>query len=107
RHEVGERRARNSVCRCVHFVSEEARPHCQSHSYRRCSDGGLQDEMNIDYRNLEQDLLDGTFRSRLETELAIGFKDIQESGERLPPPSYFAAQIAEIVDREVELSEEM
>ena len=63
--------------------------------------------MNIDYRNLEQDLLDGTFRSRLETELAIGFKDIQESGERLPPPSYFAAQIAEIVDREVELSEEM
>jgi hypothetical protein len=63
--------------------------------------------MNIDYRSLEQDLLDGTFRSRLETELAIGFRDIHESGERLPPPSHFAAQIAEIVNREVALSEEM
>lgn len=63
--------------------------------------------MNIDYINLEQDVFDGTFRTKLEAELVPGFRDIHESGERLPPPSYLATQIAEIVNREVTLRDEV
>jgi hypothetical protein len=63
--------------------------------------------MNIDYANLERDILDGTFRRRLEEELAIGFREIHESGERLPVASHYAAQIAEIVNRDVDLAENM
>ncbi|MDQ3281365.1 MAG: hypothetical protein M3Q69_08130 [Acidobacteriota bacterium] len=60
--------------------------------------------MNIDYENLENDLFEGTFRMRLEEELVVGFRQIQQSGERLPLASHYAAQIAEIVNRDVELS---
>ena len=63
--------------------------------------------MNIDYRNLENDLLDGSFRQRLEEELTFGFRQIREAGERLPLASHYASQIAEIVNRDVELSAEM
>jgi len=63
--------------------------------------------MNIDYATIEQDVFDGTFRQKLETELTIGFRQIHESGERLPLASYYAAQIAEIVNRDVALSEEV
>jgi hypothetical protein len=55
--------------------------------------------MNVDYENLDQDLLTGTFRDRLGEELAIGFRELHLSGERLPPASYYAAKIAEIVDK--------
>ncbi|MGZ4779172.1 MAG: hypothetical protein ACXV5L_08240 [Thermoanaerobaculia bacterium] len=55
--------------------------------------------MNIDYRSLEDDLVSGVFRTRLETELEEGFRDIKSSGERLPVASHYAAQIAEIVSR--------
>jgi len=61
--------------------------------------------MNIDYANIERDVEDGTFRKRLEEELVIGFRQIHESGERLPVASHYASQIAEIVNRGVELSE--
>jgi len=61
--------------------------------------------MNIDYANIERDVLDGTFRKRLEDELVIGFRQIHDSGERLPVASHYASQIAEIVNRGVELSE--
>ena len=63
--------------------------------------------MNIDYATLDQDVYDGTFRQRLEEELALGFRQIHDSGDRLPPASHYAAQIAEIVNRDVELSAEM
>ena len=63
--------------------------------------------MNIDYANLEQEVEDGTFRQRLEDELTFGFRQIHDSGERLPPASYYAAQIAEIVNRDVQLSEDL
>lgn len=63
--------------------------------------------MNINYDTIEQDVEDGTFRQRLEEELTFGFRQIHESGERLPLASYYAAQIAEIVNRGVELSEEL
>ncbi len=61
--------------------------------------------MNIDPTTLEQDLLDGTFRQRLEEELTLGFRQLHDSGERLPTASHYAAQIAEIVNRDIVLSE--
>jgi hypothetical protein len=63
--------------------------------------------MNIDYATLEQDLESGLFRQRLEEELTFGFRQIHDSGERLPLASYYAAQIAEIVNRDVELSADL
>jgi hypothetical protein len=63
--------------------------------------------MNVDYANLERDLADGSFRRQLEEELAFGFRQLHEAGERLPPPSYYAAQIAEIVNRDAALSPEL
>lgn len=63
--------------------------------------------MNIDYATLEQDVFDGTFRQRLEEELAFGFRQIHQSGERLPLASHYASQIAEIVNRDVELAAEL
>lgn len=53
--------------------------------------------MNIDYSSLEDDLVSGVFRQRLESELEEGFRALHASGERLPPASYYAARIAEIV----------
>jgi hypothetical protein len=55
--------------------------------------------MNVDYENLERDLETGFFRESLREELAAGFRLIHSSGERLPPPSHYASQIAEIVNR--------
>ena len=55
--------------------------------------------MNVDYQNLDRDLLDGSFRNALQEELIIGFRMIRESGERLPTASHYAAQMAEIVSR--------
>ncbi|HET8796285.1 MAG TPA: hypothetical protein VFO89_01255 [Thermoanaerobaculia bacterium] len=61
--------------------------------------------MNIDPATLEQDLLDGTFRRRLEEELTAGFTQLHDLGERLPPASHYAAQIAEIVNRGLTLTD--
>jgi hypothetical protein len=55
--------------------------------------------VNIDYPNLEQNLVDGVFRQKLEEELTIGFRAIRAIGERLPVASHYASQIAEIVSR--------
>ena len=55
--------------------------------------------MNVDYANLEANVLDGTFRNELEQELLVGFRMIRDAGERLPIPSHYASQIAEIVSR--------
>jgi hypothetical protein len=63
--------------------------------------------MNIDYATLEQDVMDGTFCQRLEEELTVGFRQLHDSGERLPLASYYASQIAEIVNKDVELAEEL
>jgi hypothetical protein len=63
--------------------------------------------MNIDYDTLENDIIDGSFRQRLEEELTFGFRQIQQTGERLPTASHYAAQIAEIVNRDHEFSEEL
>jgi len=63
--------------------------------------------MNINYATLEQDLLDGTFRLDLQEELTVGFRQIQIDGERIPVVSHYASQIAEIINREADLSEHM
>ena len=55
--------------------------------------------IDVDYATLASDVEDGTFRSRLERELVLGFRALQAAGERLPPASYYATQIAEIVHR--------
>jgi hypothetical protein len=55
--------------------------------------------MNVDYENLENDVASGLFRESLREELLFGFRQIHDSGERLPLASYYAAQIAEIVNR--------
>ena len=55
--------------------------------------------MNIDYQNLENDVASGLFRESLKEELLFGFRQIHQSGDRLPPASHYAAQIAEIVNR--------
>ena len=62
--------------------------------------------MNIDYDNLEKDVYDGTFRQYLQEELQFGFRQIHLAGERLPLASYYASQIAEIVNRGIELGPE-
>ena len=58
--------------------------------------------MNVDYANLERDVESGAFREELAAELTIGFRQIRISGERLPTPSHYASQIAEIVSRGAE-----
>lgn len=55
--------------------------------------------MNVDYTSLQEDVANGIFRQTLEEELTIGFRIIHQAGERLPLASYYAAQIAEIVNR--------
>jgi len=55
--------------------------------------------MNVDYSTLEDDVASGAFREQLREELTFGFRQIHEAGERLPPASHYASQIAEIVNR--------
>lgn len=54
--------------------------------------------MNVDYATLDADILSGAFRQMLEEELTVGFRMLQQAGERLPLASYYASKIAEIVD---------
>jgi hypothetical protein len=55
--------------------------------------------MNVDYVSLPGDLETGLFRETLKEELTIGFRQIRDTGERLPTASHYASQIAEIVSR--------
>ena len=55
--------------------------------------------IDVDYTNLWDDLENGVFRDRLETELARGFRQIHATGERLPTASHYASQISEIINR--------
>jgi len=54
--------------------------------------------MNVDYATLEDDVANGLFRESLRDELLFGFRQIHNAGERLPLASYYAAQIAGIVN---------
>ena len=53
--------------------------------------------MDIDYRTLADDMESGLFRNRLRSELTAGFEKLQSEGERLPPPSYYATKIVEVI----------
>ncbi|HUO85409.1 MAG TPA: hypothetical protein VM534_09875 [Thermoanaerobaculia bacterium] len=55
--------------------------------------------MDIDYEHLEANVADGTLRLSLESELRDGFRQMHEAGEPLPPASWYATKIAEIIDR--------
>ena len=58
--------------------------------------------MNVDYSSLAGDVESGVFRQTLKEELVGGFRQIRDSGERLPTASHYASQIAEIVSRGAE-----
>jgi len=62
--------------------------------------------MNIDYDNLERDLISGVFREHLAEELVRGFQQIAATGERLPVASHYASQIAELVGGSAEMLDE-
>ncbi|MFN2443559.1 MAG: hypothetical protein ABR517_12820 [Thermoanaerobaculia bacterium] len=53
--------------------------------------------MDVDYRTINEDLETGEFRRRLREELAAGFREMSDAGERLPPPSYYATKIVEVI----------
>jgi hypothetical protein len=53
--------------------------------------------MNIDYKAIEDNILNGTLRSELEAELTVGFRTLRMSGEHLPTATHYASQIAEII----------
>jgi hypothetical protein len=57
----------------------------------------LSNPMDIDYRTLADDMESGLFRGRLRAELIEGFASLQLEGERLPPPSYYATKIVEVI----------
>lgn len=69
----------------------------------------LRTRMNIDYATLEQDIESGELQRTLTHELTIGFRLMQEAGDPLPPASYYATKIAEIINSgaERELSKDM
>lgn len=54
--------------------------------------------MKIDPSSIERDIADGTLRQNLETELTIGFREMSDGGEAIPPPSYYASRIAFIIN---------
>lgn len=53
--------------------------------------------MEIDYPNLERDVAEGRLRETLKRELIEGFQKMRRDGERLPPPSYYATKITEVI----------
>ena len=55
--------------------------------------------MTVDYKSLESDVANGLFRESLRDELLFGLRQIHNYGDRLPLASYYAAQIADIVNR--------
>ena len=55
--------------------------------------------MNVDYAALADHLETGLLRETLKEELALGFRQIRDTGERLPTASHYASQIAEIINR--------
>lgn len=55
--------------------------------------------MKIDYDDLQQSVVAGTLRIELEQTLETNFREMVARGERIPPASYLATKIAEIVNR--------
>ncbi|MFA6955386.1 MAG: hypothetical protein WC538_05890 [Thermoanaerobaculia bacterium] len=53
--------------------------------------------MNIDYATLEQDIESGELRTKLAGELTTGFRLMHHEGDAVPPASYYASKITEII----------
>jgi hypothetical protein len=53
--------------------------------------------VNVDYRTIAEELETGEFRRRLREEIAAGFREMHAAGDRLPPASYFATKIVEVI----------
>lgn len=60
--------------------------------------GGYPGSMEVNYSTLDEDLLSGVFRSKLEDELIRGFREMKDTGQPLPPATYYATKIAEIIN---------
>lgn len=58
--------------------------------------------MDFDWGTIAQQVESGTLRENLERMLVAGFQALHDAGEPLPPASYYAAKIAEIIDRQSE-----
>ena len=58
---------------------------------------GLSANMNIDYAALAEELDAGLLREKLKRELINGFRLMHDNDDPLPPASYFATKITEIV----------
>jgi hypothetical protein len=61
--------------------------------------------MEIDYDRLSASVEAGTLRIELEHELETGFREMVARGDAIPPPSYLATKIAEIVYRAADSGE--
>jgi len=55
--------------------------------------------IDIDYETLAVEVESGEFRRKLEQELRDGFEQMVRNGVMLPPASFYATKIAEIVAR--------
>lgn len=58
--------------------------------------------MEFDWQKIAEQVESGTLRQNLERMLVSGFQALHDAGEPLPPPSYYAARISEIIDRQSE-----
>src|SRR5438105_8250090 len=97
---MGQRAARRRVSRCIRRLPQGPRPRSARDHRRRARACRVRDgAMNVDYASLAGDVATGLFRENLKGELVAGFRQIRESGERLPTASQYASQIAEIVSR--------
>src|SRR5437588_9924777 len=97
---MGQRAARRRVSRCIRRLPQRPRPRSSRDHRRRARACRVRDApMNVDYASLAGDVATGLFRENLKGELVAGFRQIRESGERLPTASPYASQMAEIVSR--------
>lgn len=55
--------------------------------------------MELNFAGLISEIHTGALRQTLERELTAGFEKMHASGEALPPASYLAARITEIIDK--------
>jgi hypothetical protein len=58
--------------------------------------------MEIPFGSIAAEVESGELRIRLEKELTEQFQKMADDGETLPPSSYMAARIAEVLDRQSE-----
>ncbi len=53
--------------------------------------------IDIDYSSIVEDVESGALRQKLTEQLTAGFQALHDDGDPLPPASYFASKISEII----------